>query len=99
LNTSPGPFELGQGWSQQLAERSCGKANAPGATVCAIVMVVSGRDSEERLSQVAAAETRELGIVITIAAKMIPSSFIRSPFQALREPTTKTGKKFITNKL
>jgi hypothetical protein len=66
---------------------SCGGTNVPGATVCAIVIVVSGRESEERVSQVAAAEAGELGIVINMAAKIPPSSFMRSLFQVLRKPT------------
>src|SRR6267378_5839441 len=92
LNNSPGPLDLGQGWNQQLAEpaKSCGKANAPGATVCAIVIVVSGRESEERFSQVAAAKSGELSMFIKIAANIASGSFIGPPFQAPRKRNTKT---------
>jgi hypothetical protein len=43
--------------------------------------VVSGRESEERLSQVAAGEADEPSIVMHVAAKMAPRSFIGPPFQ------------------
>src|SRR5690349_12446065 len=44
--------------------------------VCATVIVASGRESEERLSQAAAAETVELISVDKISAEITPGSFM-----------------------
>jgi hypothetical protein len=41
-----------------------------------MVIVVSGRESVESLSQVVAAKTCELDIVIKIAVKITPSGFM-----------------------
>jgi hypothetical protein len=46
-------------------------------------MVVCGRESEARLSQVASAEAGELSTVISTAAKITSGSFIGPSFQAL----------------
>ena len=61
--------------------------SAPAATVCAIVIVVSGRESEERLSQVAAVEADELSIVTNIGAKITPTSFMSPLFRSSRSAT------------
>jgi hypothetical protein len=100
LNTSPGPFEIGQGWNQQVfaPTKSCGNANAPGATVCATVIVVSGRESEDRLSQVAAAEAGELSMFIKIAAKIASGSFIGPPFKPFGIATPERGRRLLQTK-
>jgi hypothetical protein len=46
-------------------------------------MVVSGRESEARLSQVAPAEACELMMFIKMAAKTTSASFIGPPFKVL----------------
>jgi hypothetical protein len=50
-------------------------------TVCAIVIVLFGSESEERLSQVAALEAGELSIVTNIGAKITPTSFMSPLFK------------------
>jgi hypothetical protein len=66
------------------AGRGVGKVSAPAATVCAVVIVVSGTESEERLSQVAAVEAGELSIVTNIGAKITPTSFMSPLFRSFR---------------
>src|SRR5260370_3429288 len=65
--------------------RAVGNLSAPAATVCATAMVLSPRESEARLSQVAPAEACELSMFINIAAKTNSASFTGPPFQGLGE--------------
>ena len=69
-----------------------GGTNAPGATVCVIVIVVSGREREERLSQLAAAEVGELSIATNIGAKITPTSFMSRFFRPFGGATPRGGK-------
>jgi hypothetical protein len=72
---------------EPAAGRGVGKVSAPAATVCAIVIRVSGRESEERLSQVSAVEAGELSIVTNIAAKITPTSFMSRIFRSFGSNT------------
>jgi hypothetical protein len=69
-----------------------GGTNAPGATVCALVIVVSVRESEARLSQVAAAEVSEVSIVTNIGAKITPTSFMSRLLRPFGGATPRGGK-------
>jgi hypothetical protein len=69
--------------------RGVGKVSAPAATVCAVVIVVSGTESEERLSQVAAVEAGEPSSATNIGAKITTTSFMSRFFRSF-EGNTKT---------
>jgi hypothetical protein len=61
------------------------------------VIVVSGRESEDKLSQ-GAAEAVELSIVSNISAEITPRSFI-GPLSSPSESQRQDGKKVTTNEV
>jgi hypothetical protein len=73
-----------------------GETNAPGVTVCAMVIVVSGREREERLPQVTATEAGDVSSVKNIAARIASISFI-APLADVSEVRHQDEKELITN--